>query len=209
MKTINNYIQEKLKLNKSVINKHQHVYTLFPKTKYELIALIQDEIEKNGNKCSLNHIDVSKITDMESLFLQQNGINNFNGDISKWDVSNVKTMSFMFGGSDFNGDISEWNVSKVESMFNMFNRSIFNGDISKWDVSKVDNMGCMFYKSKFNGNISNWNVSNVKNMSYMFEDSDFKQNISNWNINKNCRINWVFDGCPIKNEFKPKLPPRK
>jgi len=29
----------------------------------------------------------------------------FNGDISKWDVSNVTNMSSMFSGSKFNGDI--------------------------------------------------------------------------------------------------------
>jgi surface protein len=30
----------------------------------------------------------------------------FNGDISKWDVSNVRNMSRMFEESDFNRDIS-------------------------------------------------------------------------------------------------------
>ena len=39
---------------------------------------------------------------------------NFNGDISEWDVSNVKNMSYMFTGcSQFNQDISNWNVDKV------------------------------------------------------------------------------------------------
>ena len=58
----------------------------------------------------------------------------FNGDISGWDVSNVEDMSHMFDDSSFNGDISMWDVSKVKNMSYMFNNSKFNGDISKWDV---------------------------------------------------------------------------
>ena len=38
----------------------------------------------------------------------------FNGDISKWDVSNVRNMNEMFCDSEFNGDISKWNVSNVK-----------------------------------------------------------------------------------------------
>ena len=59
----------------------------------------------------------------------------FNGDISKWDVSNVKNMWYMFFGSKFNGDISNWNVSNVEKMFDMFSHSKFNGDLSKWKIN--------------------------------------------------------------------------
>ena len=53
-------------------------------------------------------------------------------------------MDGMFISSQFNGDISKWNVSKVTNMSNMFRYSKFNGDISQWDVSKVTNMDNMF-----------------------------------------------------------------
>ena len=72
MKEIKTYIIEKLKVSKQV-------YTLFPKTKDELKHMIEDEISKNGNECSLNHIDVSKITNMYSLCFNSS----FNGDISE------------------------------------------------------------------------------------------------------------------------------
>jgi surface protein len=38
----------------------------------------------------------------------------FNGDISNWDVSNVKDMSKMFEDNKFfNSDISRWNPKNV------------------------------------------------------------------------------------------------
>ena len=67
----------------------------------------------------------------------------FNGDISKWNVSNVKYMTGMFMNSKFNGDISKWNVCKVENMAEMFKNSVFSRDISKWNIEFV-NMIWMF-----------------------------------------------------------------
>ena len=39
----------------------------------------------------------------------------------------------------FNQDISSWDVSKVTNMYNMLYNGVFNQDISSWDVSKVTN----------------------------------------------------------------------
>ena len=63
---------------------------------------------------------------------------NFYDDISKWDVSNVTDMSYMFFQSTFNGNISAWNVSSVANMNGMFNEAKnFAGDVSKWNVNQV------------------------------------------------------------------------
>jgi surface protein len=56
-------------------------------------------------------------------------------------------MSWMFKDSQFNGDISKWDVSNVTNMILMFEQSQFNGDISKWNVSKMANVGYMFENS--------------------------------------------------------------
>ena len=112
MKEIKTYIIEKLKVSVRSTTKS----VLIPRTTEELRKMIKDEISKNGLDCSLNHIDVSKITDMSGLFYKSK----FNGDISNWDVSNVEHMDGMFDSSKFNGDISDWDVSNVKTMKDMF-----------------------------------------------------------------------------------------
>ena len=154
MKSFKQHIFEKLRVDVRNTTKH----TLFPKTKNELKHMIEDEISKHGNECSLNHIDVSEITDMSSLFFESY----FNGDISEWDVSNVENMNFMFYKSKFNGDISNWNVSRVRNMTRMFYKSKFNGDLSKWKVPRGRYMKNVFDDSPLEGKEPDWYKAYMK-----------------------------------------------
>jgi surface protein len=61
---------------------------------------------------------------------------NFNGDISRWDVSNVINMAGMFQGSQFNGDISKWNVSKVKDMRDIFDKCPLQKNPPAWYEEK-------------------------------------------------------------------------
>ena len=201
MKSISEYIQEKL-----IIKKRKIVdYKYFPKTKKELQDIITRRIEQEGNEVDLNDIDVSNITDMSGLFKGTD----FNGNISKWNVSNVTNMRYMFTESKtFNKDISKWDVLKVKDMGYMFYKcESFNQDISDWNVSNVTNMEGMFGVCKsFNKNISNWNVSKVEYMRWMFSGcKSFNKDISKWNISNVKLSNNMFDDCPIEEKYKPKF----
>ena len=112
MKNLKEYIFETKKVK----------HTLFPKNEVELEQMIKDEIRKNGIRCSLNHIDVSKVKSMRNLFNEGGGGIRFNGDISQWDVSKVKEVDGMFAHSEFNGDLSKWKLDSVQNIFHVFHK---------------------------------------------------------------------------------------
>ena len=180
MKTINNYINEKL----HITSKQQ--YSCQPTAKNELREIIIQRIEEDGPDCYLNDIDVSKINDMSHLF-----------DAGNWAYGNK-----IF--KDFNGDLSKWNVSNVTNMWCMFyGCKKFNCDISRWDVSKVEDMDRMFKGcEQFNCNISKWNTSSVKDMFEMFKNcKNFNCDLSDWNVSKVEYIEYMkdaFKNCPTK-----------
>ena len=153
MKKITTYINERLQLGKKLSKTQQYIY--FPKTRKELLQLINDitENHENNDIINLNMIDTSKIDDMSTLF--ERNTNNY--DISEWDVSNVTDMSYMF-----------------------YKCKNFNSDLSKWDVSNVTDMHFLFNDSKFDKNIDNWNVSNVKDMRSAFTYSPLEKNPPIW-----------------------------
>merc|ERR1719401_3331039 len=93
--------------------------------------------------------DVSHITSMRCLFStskwcpiggpsdfeMRQKLQNFNEDLSKWDVAKVTNMSKMFDETPkFNSDISRWNVSKVKTFRSMFyGAHSFAQNLCQWD----------------------------------------------------------------------------
>ena len=150
----NNNTLESRRLVEEVLDPPKKTRKVVARDYDHLRQLIKNRIKKRGPNCDLNDIDVRRITDMSYLFYGLTSY--FNGDISQWDVSNVKDMRCMFNGSDFNGDISQWDVSNVEDMAYMFKGSDFNGDISQWDVSNVTDMTRMFDNSPLKGKEPSW-----------------------------------------------------
>ena len=59
--------------------------SLLVNVRNELIGLIEQHIRSEGPHCDLNHLDVSEVSDMSYVFEHSS----FQGDISRWDVSNV------------------------------------------------------------------------------------------------------------------------
>ena len=145
MKSLNQYIVEKLKIDKDTKS--------IPDSIDDLFIMVEDAIKYEGPKCNLNYIDVSNITDFSRLFENTT----FNGDVSEWDVSSATNMRNMFSHCPFDGDLSKWDVSKVENMYFMFlGCNNFNSDISNWNVNNVKDMNYMFHGCNSLKNIPDW-----------------------------------------------------
>ena len=213
MKTLNQYIKEKLIINRD----YRDVNIYHPKSFDKLRNIIEYRYKKLGpgtkeNPIDFNDVDVSNI---DSFCDKNIGIfekTKFKYiDISYWDVSNVYSMRHMFYRCkelESVGDISKWNVSKVRFMAFMFSEcKKINPDLSEWNVSNVTDMNYMFWECEsFNQDLSKWNVSNVIDMSNMFSDcTSFNQDLSNWNVSKVQYNLLMFYNCPIKEEYKPKF----
>ena len=190
MKSLTNYIFEKLVINKN----YNNIYNYYPNDKDELMQAIQEHYDKGIY--DLNDIDVSKITDFSSIFDKDKNTGNENFDVSKWNVSNGKNFTHMFYEcSEFNCDLSEWDVSNGECFSYMFFKcNIFNRNLSEWDVSNGKDFSRMFqYCYQFNSNLRKWDVSNGKDFSYMFFACyRFNSNISNWKISENANTFKMF-----------------
>ena len=209
MKNLNQYIKEKL-----IVNKNYKLYTYDPKSFDELRKIIDDRYKKLGpgteqNPIDFNDVDVSNIRS----FCNDNkdkGIFDSTRfkyiDISYWNVSSVTDMSFMFYSCELLksvGDVSGWDVSNVTKLCGMFyGCEFFNQDISGWDVSNVTDMSSMFENCKyFNQNISSWNVSNVTNMNGMFNGCEkFNKDLSNWDVSNVTDMSYMFQNCNSFNQ---------
>ena len=189
MKSLNQYIQEKL-----IINKDYHDNMIVIKSFDELRKIIDDRYNELGpgtkeNPIDFNDIDVSNL---DSFYDKGKGLFEYTKfkyiDVTYWNVSNAKSMRRMF-----------FECKELKSV----------GDISKWDVSNVTNMRSMFYKCdelESVGDISKWNVSNVTNMMYMFHGCrSFNQDISKWDVSNVEYYLSIFCNCSIKEEYKPKF----
>lgn len=134
MRKLEDFVNEKLKVS---ANQYK------PKDLKELTQIIKDAVA-DDNEADLNFIDTSLITSMNSLFEDID----FDGDISNWDVSNVKDMDYMFYTSNFTGKnspgINKWNVSSVKTMDSMFEQSKFEQDISGWEIDPSCSVEAMF-----------------------------------------------------------------
>ncbi len=192
MKPLNQYIKEKLIINKDY---HDVNIVVTPKSFDELRKIIKDRYNKLGSGTKQDPIDFNDI--------DVSNIDSFYDNKNKGIFQNTKFKYI---------DISEWDVSNVKSMCQMFHcckelESV--GDISKWDVSKVTDMCGMFYKCKeleSVRDISKWDVSKVMYMSYMFcYCNSFNQDISNWDVSSVTNMEYMFNNCPIKEEYKPKF----
>ena len=169
MKSLNQYILEGIKGYKPGDIKPKEQLSGDCKLHFANQKVDVDDIE---------NLDTSKVTNMDSMFCDT--IFNSNSDsldLSSWDVSNVKDMSYMFQCC-----------------------SIKYLDLSNWDLNNIKRMPCMFYNCNNLEylNVDNWDIKNVESLSYVFATcrNIKKLDLSTWNNTNNvCAIERMFNNC--------------
>lgn len=151
-----------------LLSKDKKLANMIHATNKTVYDIVFNEVEKLGPNADLNHIDMHDVTtfvfkddgkhtpfktftdddfydDWEPLRFG-NDWEYFNGDISQWDVSNVKYMCSLFEGCErFNCDISKWDVGNCRYTAFMFNNAIkFDQDLSEWNLHDIESDTFMF-----------------------------------------------------------------
>ena len=156
----------------------------------EVIKLGTGFFKHNEIDYHISNFDTSNVKFMHSLIgtsipteTAATSVTTFKYDISGWNVSNVKDMTYMFYNTNYiSTKPLTWDVSNVTTMNSMFYMAIINSDInfSDGNVSNVTDMGGMFNAAIINRdiNFSDWDVSNVIDMKYMFHYAEIKSNVN-------------------------------
>ena len=135
----------------------------------ELSNLIKTIVEVRGNECNLNDIDVSNIHSMCFYSSMYDGIigiffrSDFDGNISGWDMSNVRYTNHMFMESNFTGKNGIFKITKdchIVEMNGMFMFSRFNTNIDDWEINEDCNIEDMFVYTPLekNNKLPDWYI---------------------------------------------------
>ena len=208
MKSLNQYIIEKILINKS--SKFNKIKV---ESKDQLKSIIRERYNNNKSFVYLSDIDVSELNDLSSIF---DGLKIEVVDISGWDTSNVTTMAYMFAECE---DIKKiigienLDVSKLKNANSMFYmcENLVELDLTNWNTISLENMSYMFYNCsnlKIIKNIENWQLPNIQDVFYLFyECTKLDVDLSNWdlrNIKKSLKTG-IIGGAGISINHYPKL----
>ena len=208
MKSLNQYIIEKILINKnSKLNKKK------VESKEQLQSIIQERYNNNNSFIDLTDIDISELDNLSSIFC---GLKLEVVDISGWDTSNVTAMAYMFSRCKNLKNIigiENLDVLKLKRANFMFDscENLVELDLTNWNPISLENAWSMFYRCsnlKIIKNIENWQLPNIKEVSYMFYYcAKLDVDLSNWdltNIKKSFKIGIVGNSHITKNHY-PKL----
>ena len=114
-------------------------------------------------------VDMGQCTSAARMFLNQKGLTEL--DVSYWDVSKMKTFSYMFAITGLKTlDVSGWDVSAAVYLDRVFSTTLFETlDTSKWKTPMCTNLACMFQSTALlTIDVSSLDTSKVTDMHYMF-----------------------------------------
>uniref|UniRef100_A0A6C0ADJ7 BspA family leucine-rich repeat surface protein n=1 Tax=viral metagenome TaxID=1070528 RepID=A0A6C0ADJ7_9ZZZZ len=159
---------------------------------------------------------LKNVTNLDACF---DGCTNFNGDISKWDTTNVISMAFMFNNcTSFNQNIGSWNLTNVTDISNMLDGTFFsisnmNAIVLGWSNSQPLNTNINFSNNRTsysNQEVINFGYSENEANTLTYDVSDkstiLLYNIKNDNTEITLPINYnnnmevydnSYDGTPL------------
>ena len=210
MKSLNEYIIEKI-----LINKSSKLNKIKVETRDKLQSIIQERYNNNISFVYLSDIDVSELDDLSSIFDELYEMEVV--DISGWDTSNVIYMNDMFAECEAIKKIigiENLDVSKLQCANAMFYgcKNLVELDLTNWNPMSLQRASYMFYNCsnlKIIKNIENWQLPNIKNVRQMFDKCDkLDVDLSNWDLTNIkddfLKTGIVDDSCIAKNHY-PKL----
>ncbi len=152
MKSLIEYIKEKLRVNKNYDDPK-----IVVKNKKELRNIINDRWKYNNKVLDLNDIDVKNVSDFCELFHNMDGIEEIH--IENWDVRHIEDMSFMFYECyDLRSiDLSNWKIGKLMWDFNhMFSDCDSLEDIKLFDCDWANKRTDFMFKNCIRSAIPEW-----------------------------------------------------
>ena len=210
MKSLNQYIIEKI-----LINKSSKLYKIKVESKDQLKSIIWERYINNISFVYLSDIDVSELDDLSGIFEILNNLEVV--DISGWDTSNVIYMNDMFVECENIKKIigiENLDVSKLRCANCMFSycEKLVELDLTNWNPISLANMSHMFYNCsnlKIIKNIENWQLTNIKDVRQMFyKCAKLDVDLSNWdlsNIKDDFMKNRIVAKSGITKNHYPKL----
>ena len=184
MKSLNQYIIEKI-----LINKNSKLNKVKVESKDQLQSIIRERYNNNKSFIDLTDIDISELNNLWGIFGKLNTVEVV--DISGWDTSNVITMDCMFIQCKKLKKIigiENLDVSKLENATSMFSHceKLVELDLTNWNPILLKNAWNMFsYCSnlKIIENIENWQLPNIKSVRQMFyKCAKLDVDLSNWDL---------------------------
>ena len=184
MKSLNEYIIEKI-----LINKNSKLNKIKVETLIQLKSIILERYHNNNSFIDLTDLDISELDDLSGVFARLNKVEVV--DISGWDVSNVTIMDYTFSRCKKLKKIigiENLDVSKLKNTNSMFYmcENLVELDLTNWNPKLLQKTRYMFYgcsNLKIIKNIENWQLPNIKNVSYMFCNcTKLDVDLSNWDL---------------------------
>jgi len=162
------------------------------------------DLPENLQGIAINDWDVSRVTNMYSLFDDEHNFNKFNESINDWDVSRVTNMMSMFHEcKNFNQPLDRWanKVHRVRTTEGMFAYcESFNQNINNWKLTAIRRMGGMFaYCTSFNQPVDKLPGPHLEEAVAMLQGCvQFNQPMNSFRIPPG--IIFLFDGCHAFNQ---------